>query len=101
VGFFKRRQPDPIAPTPVSRPPAVKTCVCGATLAASEMPAHLDTHIIPVTMAGGHPGRSFDCPLCGPSDTGYGQPGEHPISLTTMSHAFFRKHCKDAHGVEI
>ena len=101
MGFFKRRQPDQVAPTPITEPPAPKTCVCGATLPESDLPAHLDTHIIAVTTAAGHPGRAFDCPLCGPSDSAYGQPGEHPISLTNMSRFIFQKHCRDAHGVEL
>lgn len=98
VGFFKRNQP---APAPVRETPAAKTCVCGASVPAGGMPDHLDTHIIEVTTPAGHPGRSFHCPLCGPSDLVYGNPGEHPISLRNMSHALFSVHCEEAHGVYI
>ena len=98
LGFFKRNEP---APAPVREPPPPKTCVCGVTVPASSVPGHLDTHIIEVTTAAGHPGRSFDCPLCGPSDLVYGQPGEHPISLRNMSQAMFSMHCEEVHGVNI
>lgn len=68
---------------------------------ASEVDAHIDAHILAVTTAAGHPGRAFDCPLCGPSDSAYGNPGEHPISLTNMSRHIFKRHCRDAHGVQL
>ena len=99
MALFKRRVQEGPAPTPRREEP--KNCVCGVTLAPSAFPDHLDTHIVAVTTAEGHPGRSFDCPLCGPSDSAYGQPGEHPISLRNMSHAFFRKHCREAHGIDL
>ena len=101
MGFFKRRQSEHVAPMPLGPPPTPKTCVCGVTLSADKFPGHVDTHIVAVTTSAGHPGVSFDCPLCGPSDSAYGQPGEHPNSLEVMSRAFFRKHCRDAHGVNL
>jgi len=103
MGFFKRQQasqPAP-APAPIREPPAAKTCVCGATMPASAVDAHLDTHILAVTTTAGHPGRAFDCPLCGISDSAWGSPGEHPISLTNMSRFIFQKHCKEVHGADI
>jgi hypothetical protein len=100
MALFNRRGKNNPPPAPAP-PPAPKTCVCGATVPASAFPDHLDTHIVPVTTAAGHAGRSFNCPICGPSDMAYGQPGEHPISLRNMSQAFFRQHCKEAHGVDL
>lgn len=101
MGFFKGRERSQPPPTPFREPTASKRCLCGATIPASDLPDHLDTHIFAVTTAAGHPGRSFDCPLCGPSDLAYGQAGEHPISLRNMSRAFFRKHCREAHGTDL
>jgi hypothetical protein len=100
MGFFKRRQPFQVAPMPISEPLAPTTCVCGATI-QGDLNAHIDTHIFTMATAAGHPARAFDCPLCGPSDSAWGSPGEHPISLTNMSRFIFREHCKEAHGVDL
>lgn len=95
MALFKKKQPAP-APAVVA-----KTCVCGVTMEASALADHLDEHIVEVVMPGGHMGRSYVCPLCGPSDEVYGQPGEHPISLRNMSRALFERHCRDVHGVDV
>lgn len=108
VGFFKRKEPrrseaSPSQQTsaPIDPAPSTRSCVCGATVPTSDFADHLDTHIVVVTLVGGHPGRSYECPLCGPTDEAYGNPGEHPISLRNMSHALFRRHCEQAHGVKL
>ena len=105
MGFFTRRQTRQPAPnqepSPPREPPPPKTCVCGATMPESAVDNHVDKHILAVTTAAGHPGRAFDCPLCGPSDSVWGNPGEHPISLTNMSRFIFREHCREAHGVDL
>lgn len=101
MGLFKRRQQAPPVSTPASPPPAPTTCICGETVPAGQLEAHIDTHITFVTMPAGHPGRSFDCPRCGPSDVAYGNPGEHEISLRNISRFMFCEHCKEAHDIDI
>lgn len=100
MGLFNRDR-ERGSTSPAIEAPAPKQCLCGANVPAAGFPDHLDTHIREVIAPGGHPGRSFDCPKCGPSDLVYGQPGEHPISLRNMSHALFRQHCTEAHGLSI
>lgn len=80
-------------------------CPCGHLLSRPEAtsnwrePSHLDEHIVPVTMAGGWPGRSYVCPTCGQGDRAWGNPGEAEASLIIMSRALFKKHLEDAHGI--
>lgn len=94
VALFKKKQP--VQP---AAPPPPKSCICGVSVPANDFSAHLDVHICEVLTPGGYPGRSHICPVCGPSEEVYGQPGEHPISLRNMSHALFERHCREFHGV--
>lgn len=91
MALFKKKEP------PVVVPPPPVTCICGTTVAASQLSDHLDSHIVAVTMPGGYQGRSYDCPICGLADEAYGQPGEHPISLRNISQTLFRRHCSEVH----
>lgn len=76
-----------------------KECICGTS--AGDMDAHIDSHITKITMPGGWPGRSYDCPVCGPSDEAWGNPDEADMSLTNMSRHLFKRHCKQVHGINL
>jgi hypothetical protein len=103
MAIFKRKPAG--APGPVGRGNSTlqeaepEPCVCGEPVhLGGPRDRHWDTHLVQVRSTAGNPALAFDCPLCGPSEMAWGDPGELEISRRNRAVGGFLRHCDEAHG---